>query len=244
MEFTDLIAKRQSIRRYDAGDVPEDILREIVDAARLAPSGKNMQNWHFVVIRRRELIDKIADAICVRNNEIASRMEAAELSAPGIETPQNTAAPKINAADRFRKFAKNFTLFFQGAPVLIVVMAQTYLPSGYNEMKAAGIDDGILRNLVHLASPGMQSLGAAIEHLMLRAFDLGYGCCWLTSANYASDYIEDIIADETGFDRPLLKDAPDDPLAYFMAALISVGVAKDGARSPGRKDLDEIMTLV
>jgi len=257
MEFSELIAKRQSIRRYKTGDVPDDVLLEIVDAARLAPSGKNMQNWHFVVIKRRSLIEKIADAVLKRNEEVASGMEAR-----GVGTePDNTDGPQgVGVAlppERFRKFVRNFTLFFTGAPVLIVVMAQTYLPSGYRELEAAGADANTLKRLAHLASPGMQSLGTAIEHLVLKAVELGYGSCCLTSANYASDLIEDIVVRETDFSYSLLKDteiSEDEPViggnspgfenGWFMAELISVGIPEDGAKSPGRKPLEKIMTLV
>ncbi|PBF84299.1 nitroreductase family protein, partial [Clostridioides difficile] len=35
----------------------------MIKAAGAAPSGKNIQNWHFVVIKRRDLMEKIADVI-------------------------------------------------------------------------------------------------------------------------------------------------------------------------------------
>jgi nitroreductase len=257
MEFSELIARRQSVRRYKAGDVPDDALREMVGAARLAPSGKNMQNWHFVVIKRRDLIDKIADAILERNEEISLGMEARAADgtlSDGSDIPQGagTAMPP----ERFRKFVRNFTLFFTNAPVLIVVMSQTYLPSGYRELEAAGADDASLMSHSHLECPGMQNVGAAVEHLMLKAVDLGYGGCWLTSANYAAERIEDIVASETDFSRGLLKDAhtrdgepvlggidPSFDSGWFMAALVSIGVPEDSAKSPGRKPLEDIMTF-
>ncbi|MDR0596082.1 MAG: nitroreductase family protein, partial [Clostridiales Family XIII bacterium] len=217
-----------------------------------------MQNWHFVVIKRKDLIDKIADAILRRNEEISSGMEAHGVDgaeAANADIPQGAGAAQT--PDRFRKFVKNFTLFFTNAPVLVVVMGQTYLPTGYREMEAAGADAATLRRHAHLASPGMQSLGAAVEHLMLKAVELGYGGCWLTSANYASEAIEDIVASETDFPYSLLrsdeKDSGEpvvggiDPTyenGWFMASLLSIGVPEDGARSPGRKPLEKIMTFV
>ena len=50
MEFIDLVTKRKSVRRYKPDAVPEDDLRYMLEAARLAPSWANTQCWHFVVV--------------------------------------------------------------------------------------------------------------------------------------------------------------------------------------------------
>ncbi len=41
----------------------------MIKAAGAAPSGKNIQNWHFVVIKRRDLMEKIADVITKSNKK-------------------------------------------------------------------------------------------------------------------------------------------------------------------------------
>jgi nitroreductase len=63
MELQAIIEKRQSIRRYQEGGIPDADLEEIIKAAVSAPSGKNTQNWHFVAIKNRKIIQKIADVI-------------------------------------------------------------------------------------------------------------------------------------------------------------------------------------
>jgi nitroreductase len=59
MEVSEAIRKRQSIRAYEDKPVPEEKLNRVLEAARLAPSASNRQNWKFVVVkdaqRRREL---------------------------------------------------------------------------------------------------------------------------------------------------------------------------------------------
>ncbi len=50
MEFTEVIRKRRSIRRYRRDPVPKEVLEEILECGRLAPSGSNRQPWHFVVV--------------------------------------------------------------------------------------------------------------------------------------------------------------------------------------------------
>lgn len=59
MEVSEAIRKRQSIRAYENKPVPEEKLNRVLEAARLAPSASNRQNWKFVVVkdaqRRHEL---------------------------------------------------------------------------------------------------------------------------------------------------------------------------------------------
>ncbi|MFC2017307.1 nitroreductase family protein [Chloroflexota bacterium] len=54
MELMEAIKKRQSIRDYEDRPVPEDKLRNVLEAARLAPSASNRQRWKFVVVRESE----------------------------------------------------------------------------------------------------------------------------------------------------------------------------------------------
>ncbi|WP_449257630.1 nitroreductase family protein [Chlorobium limicola] len=60
MNFHDLVRDRCSIRSF-AKDrpIPEDVLRRILEAGRLAPSGKNLQPWTFIVISSPKMLEKI-----------------------------------------------------------------------------------------------------------------------------------------------------------------------------------------
>ena len=51
LDFIEVVKKRRSIRRYKPDPVPEDALRQILEAARLAPSAGNRQPWHFIIVR-------------------------------------------------------------------------------------------------------------------------------------------------------------------------------------------------
>ncbi len=50
----EVVKKRRSIRRYRQDPVPEKLIEQVLEAARLAPSGGNRQPWHFVVVRDAE----------------------------------------------------------------------------------------------------------------------------------------------------------------------------------------------
>ncbi|MCD6341405.1 MAG: nitroreductase family protein, partial [Thaumarchaeota archaeon] len=53
-ELLKVIYRRRSIRKYRREPVPENVLNAVLEAGRLAPSARNMQPWHFIVVRDRE----------------------------------------------------------------------------------------------------------------------------------------------------------------------------------------------
>ena len=54
---------RRSVRIYRQEDVSEDLVRDLLEAAMAAPSAVAKDPWEFVVIRRREILGKIADGL-------------------------------------------------------------------------------------------------------------------------------------------------------------------------------------
>lgn len=50
MSFLDVIFRRRSIRCYKSESVPDEVLNNVLEAGRLAPSADNAQPWHFIVI--------------------------------------------------------------------------------------------------------------------------------------------------------------------------------------------------
>lgn len=219
MELQTIIEKRQSIRRYKEGGIPDADLQDIIKAASLAPSGKNTQNWHFVAIKNRELMQKLADVISKKNESICLEMDKVDK----------------DKADRFRKFCKNFTLFWKDtAAALIITLATDYIPSGYKEYSLIDADKDILFDLLKHKNPGMQNIGAACENLTLKAIDLGYGTCWLTSANYAGSEIEQFLKEEIDFEKE----------GYYFVNMFSIGIPQENQKSPSKKPLEEVLTIV
>lgn len=60
MSLLDLIFRRRSIRRYRSEPIPDDVLKNILEAGRLAPSADNAQPWHFVVITEPKNKEKLS----------------------------------------------------------------------------------------------------------------------------------------------------------------------------------------
>lgn len=62
------IQKRKSIRSYLDKEIPQDVLLEVLEAARKAPSASNRQPWKFIIVQDKELKQQIMQASMLRNN--------------------------------------------------------------------------------------------------------------------------------------------------------------------------------
>ena len=61
MELSDIIAHRRSIRKFRQEDISADTVRLLLDAARLAPSGSNLQPARFNAFHRlADVLDLVA----------------------------------------------------------------------------------------------------------------------------------------------------------------------------------------
>ena len=79
----------------------------------------------------------------------------------------------------------------------------------------------------------MMGLGAALEHAVLTMMEMGYGTTMMTSQNWAHKDIEKLVEEEIGFQRE----------GWFLAARMPIGVPDGELKSPGRKNMEEIVTF-
>ncbi len=218
MDVREAIKLRKSIRNFTDKKLSREEIETIIDAGRLAPSGKNSQNWHFIVMTEQKDKEELAEVIKAKHKKIYNEM---------IKIDEQK-------AKRFEKFLNHFTLFYLNAPVHIIVMAKDYYPTGYFEYSLIGEDKSLVDDLLYKKNPGMQNIGAAMENMTLQAIELGYGSCWMTSANYVSKEIEAYLKEKNiFFDEE-----------YFMCAMLAIGEPKEPNRSPIKKNLEEVTTWV
>ena len=62
MAVLEAIRKRYSCRAYLEKEIEQEKLDEVFEAARLAPSARNMQDWRFVVVRDKDTKRRLAEA--------------------------------------------------------------------------------------------------------------------------------------------------------------------------------------
>jgi len=62
MDFYATVAQRYSCRAYQSRPIEQEKLNRVLEAARLAPSARNMQDWRFVVVHDAETRRELATA--------------------------------------------------------------------------------------------------------------------------------------------------------------------------------------
>ena len=62
MELDKVMEERRSIRKFKPDPVPDELILKLLEAARLAPSGSNIQPWRFLSVRSPEMKEKIKSA--------------------------------------------------------------------------------------------------------------------------------------------------------------------------------------
>ena len=62
MDVADAVKARRSVRKYKSTPVPEEALKKVLNAARLAPSAANLQPWKFVIVMDEDVKRQLAAA--------------------------------------------------------------------------------------------------------------------------------------------------------------------------------------
>lgn len=207
----DFIYKRKSIRKFKDQEVPKEDLLEMLKAATYAPSAKHQQNWHFIVITNKEKINEIAKVVGERHTEIAN------------------AADNEKDREGMNKFLKYY-IVFKNAPVLILAYAKQYETVEYKILKG-NPDYKYIYDMAADTRADAQTIGAAIENLLLAAANMGYGACYMTGPMHSKDKIDEIV----GYDESRGE----------LMALIPVGVPEDKTSpQPKRLPLEDVITFI
>ncbi|MEJ8573106.1 nitroreductase [Microbaculum marinum] len=132
MNVTEAVRSRLSCRAFLDTPVPESVVREILDAARWAPSGGNLQPWRVHVLTGaplKDLIERISPRyhLLPKGEGPDYQVYPHPLREPyhgrrfkcGADLYAALGIPREDKAGRYRQFARNFTFF--GAPVGIFV---------------------------------------------------------------------------------------------------------------------------
>lgn len=144
--FYEDVKRRRTVRDFSDKSVPKEVIENCIKAAGTAPSGANLQPWHFVVVSDPDIKKKI---------RIAAEEEEKEF--------YSNRAPKewLDALESLG--TDEYKPFLETAPYLIAIFCKSYdvLLDGrqvknYYAIESTGIATGILITAIHNA--GLVSL--------------------------------------------------------------------------------------
>ena len=144
----DLIENRYSVRKYKQEHIPNEVLKDILNAGRLAPSWMNVQPWHFILVRNnKEILSQLS------NNQPHVRFADAVIVCVADTGAWNQ--------ERFSEVLKQKGMTDSGIETIFQIPA--YYP------KLLGAQTTLLRTV--------EQVTYAIAYMTLEAEKHGIGCC-------------------------------------------------------------------
>lgn len=198
MELINAIKARRSIRKFKADTVPDNLIREVLEAAKTAPSGTNIQPWRFVVVKSEAAKERLSTATTL----------PFVTSAPVVIACCVDHSVFSNVENRVRELKEAGA--FLGTPL------EGIDPKDY--VKRRNADEATAKAYLSL------NAAIAIDHLTLRAVDLGLGTCWVMM-----------------FDQNKAKEAMDLDERYTIIALIPIGYPDQDPPPRPRLPLEEVV---
>jgi coenzyme F420-0:L-glutamate ligase/coenzyme F420-1:gamma-L-glutamate ligase len=191
----DEIRNRRSVRRFSPKPVPKKTLHEVLDAAQWAPSPHNAEPWRFSVLTETSTKKVLAEA----------------MAKAWVEDSIRKKVPAELAEKRAKRSIERFT---RAPVVLVACVTVTEMPE-----HADKDEKEIERDLA------IQSLGAAIQNMLLAAHSNDLGACWWCAP---------------AFCKRIVREALRLPEGYEPQALVTLGYPDERPEIPERKPFREI----
>ena len=148
------IELRRSIRKFRSDPVPEDILYELLDAARLAPSGSNAQPWRFKIVQDENSKKQLAKA--AYDQSFIAEAPVVIVCCADIDGYLRGVVSGLQDLGKIGAVEDR---------IVHIISDRT------ERMKALNLEQFGQRIAFNVA--------IAIEHIVLRALDFGLGTCWV-----------------------------------------------------------------
>ncbi len=148
------IENRRSIRKFKPDPIPEEHIRELLNAARLAPSGCNAQPWRFKIVEEENIKAGLAEAAFDQN--FISGAPVVIVCCADIQGYLDGTVSGIQDLGKIGAVEDRIVTILQGKAKILETIDR-------NE-----IGPRIAANVA-----------IAIEHIVLRALDFGLGTCWI-----------------------------------------------------------------
>lgn len=171
-ETEKVILSRRSTRWYKKEQVPEFMVKRILEAGRFAPSAGNCQPWKFVVVREPSIINDLTNTVVMMCKLFRAILD--------YQTPGN-----------FWKFPI--------AKLYIHLMPKKLHPVPFSAIpliadRKLGLYHGaqtvilLFKDVRGVTNPDLDC-GIAGQNMVLAAHSMGLGTCWVSFASLAFDYL-------------------------------------------------------
>lgn len=160
MTVEEAVKTRRSIRKYKNIPVPKELVERILQAGMMAPSSKNRQPWKFIVVSGQA------------KKDVLKRMEEG-LKRERISPLIPESAPYISGSEYTLKVMNE-------ASVVVFIVNPLAVKIG-----DAVSDDARISEICNA-----QSVGAAIENMILTATELGLGSLWICDTFFAQKELD------------------------------------------------------
>ena len=157
------IFTRRSIRKFAKREVPIDIINEMINAARMAPSAKNRQPWRFIVSGGEH---KAKFERCMERGLLREETE-----------------PILPRSCFGLPDAKNTLGIIREAPLIIVIVNS----NGKSPFVTIDSDDRVTEICDSL------SIGAAVQNMLITAEKFGLGTLWIANTCFAYPELVDFL---------------------------------------------------
>lgn len=170
-ETEEVILKRRSVRAYKKEQVPEFMVKRILEAGRFAPSAGNGQPWKFVVVREPEIINGITETT-IKICKLFKSLIDYRVSGKRWRLPIAKFFIRLKKAELHPVPFGATTLIadgklglYHGSPTVIM----------------------IFKDVRGISNPDLDC-GIAGQNMVLAAHSMGLGTCWVSFAKVAFQY--------------------------------------------------------
>ncbi|HBP64022.1 MAG TPA: oxidoreductase [Desulfosporosinus sp.] len=198
MELLEAMKARRSIRKFKADPIPESIVTQLIQAAQLAPTGSNIQPTRFVVIKSDAVRAQLSEATPLPFVSQAPLVLACCVDLESLGG-MSTRARELKEAGAF-----------VDTP-LDKMDLESYA-------KRKPMDPAVAEAYLRL------NAAIALDHLTLRAVDLGLGTCWVMMFN--QEKVKEIL----GLGEN-----------YNVVALLPIGYPNQSPKARPRIELSQII---
>ena len=171
LTVSEAIRERRSIRRFRGDPVPDEVIYQMLEAARLAPSGTNRQPWRFIVVTDAE--ERAALRRMCRGQAFLEQAPVVLVCCADLT---------VYSVDVGKKRYQEFIDY----GVTETLSGQLTEP----EYWEAQFEDAAKKGLESFLIPAIANTYIAIEHMVLTATALGLGTCWVGAINSKEEVAE------------------------------------------------------